>query len=170
MSQQKPTEVEAVIYAREFITHGNKTRAFQKTFPNSKAKHNILKSKACVFHKSNAISEAISKLSGSFTDGVKKEMQRTNDEFHVSIDERRRLLLDAVKLGLHKKYDKHGNEIAHSIPGAVSAIAELNRMYGDHAPTKIQTSTVSDDLSAIPTENLEKALSLLTQSEDGNNE
>ena len=46
------------------------------------------------------------------------------------------MLAAAAEKGLKDKKDAHGNMVAHNIAGTVAAIAELNRMEGDHAPIK----------------------------------
>ena len=62
--------------------------------------------------------------------------RRTDDEFSLSISRKKQMLVTAAEKGLKDKKDAHGNLVAHNIAGAVAAIAELNRMEGDHAPIK----------------------------------
>ena len=72
-----------------------------------------------------------------------KLSKQTEEEFNITVSDLKKMLVMAAQGGLKKKSDPQGNEVLHSIPGAVSAIAELNRMDGNHAPTK-QDHTSSD--------------------------
>ena len=54
----------------------------------------------------------------------------------VSVEWRMEMLQKAAELGLDVFMDKDGNARPNSISGSVSAIAEINKMTGAHAPTK----------------------------------
>lgn len=77
MSQQKPTEVEADIYARNYVEHGDQTRAFRATFPNSKAKQESLHQKASAFHKIVEVQSRIVEVRELMREVAEKEFNLT---------------------------------------------------------------------------------------------
>jgi hypothetical protein len=62
MSQGNPTQHEIDIYAGEFVLTGDKSKSWRKTFPNSKAKNNIVWSNACKMHSIAKVLERVIEL------------------------------------------------------------------------------------------------------------
>lgn len=143
MSQQNPTPEECSIYASEFIKSGDMTKSFRKAFPKSKAKPKSINEKASVLHKHLKIQSRIAEL---------QEITKTkhDEEFDLEVHELKKMLALAVKKGLKDKVDANGNKVAHNLSAAVSAVGELNRMNGNHAPVKNeQIGVVQTAVAAI---------------------
>ena len=130
MSQNSPTDMEANCYAEEWVLYGDRTRAWRKTFPNSKATEKSHHEKASVFHKIVKVQTRIKELQS-----ILKE--QSEEEFTLSTGELKKLLATAIQKGLKDRTDAHGNKVPVSVSGAVSAIAEINKMDGNHAVTKV---------------------------------
>lgn len=130
MSQARPTDLEATKYAASFIVCGKKSDAFRVAFPKSKATAKSIHEKACKMHKTAKVQARIKELSAILR-------KQSEDDFELSVSEIKLLLKKAIDKGLKNKTDAQGNKIAVSISGAVSALAEINKMDGNHAATKL---------------------------------
>ena len=73
---------------------------------------------------------------GKITARVEELRERACKAFDVTIEEKKKWLKHTVDMGLKTKTDAQGNKVAHNLAAAVSAVAELNRMDGDHAPIR----------------------------------
>lgn len=80
MSQANPTDAETDTYAREFIEHGDRSKAWRATFPNSKAKQEIVHSRASHFHKISKVQARIEELN-DLTKEIAKEKFGIDAEF-----------------------------------------------------------------------------------------
>jgi len=125
MSQNKPTEVECARYAEHYVKHGNKSEAWRNAFPESKAQAHTVWRRASLFHK-------ISDVQAKVTEYQQLTSEALKEEFNISASDIRKMLVGAATAGLRQINSK-----PVSIQGSVSALTELNRMNGNHAPTKI---------------------------------
>jgi len=132
MSQLSPTNVEANAYAENYVLYGDQTRAWRIAFPDSKAADKAKWENASLFHKIPKVLQRIAEIN-------KMLKKQSEEEFGLTVSEIKKLLATAVKKGLNDRTDKDGNKIGHavSISGAVSALNEMNRMDGNHAPTRL---------------------------------
>lgn len=136
MSQTKASVKEATAYAKSWILKNDMGKAFKAAFPKSKANKASIYTKASKLHKTVEIQSRILEMQES-------SKKATEEEFNISTSDLKKMLKNAAIMGLKPKIDAQGNRVAHSIPGAVSAISEINKMDGNHAPAK-QDLTSSD--------------------------
>ena len=131
MSQRTPTDVEADTYSQQYILHGDQAKAWAATFPKSKTTSKTRHEKASIFHKIDKVVARIIELKKISNESSKKK-------FGTTVDDIKQKLMFAIKRGLDDKFDQQGNKIPISIPGAVSAMAELNKMDGNHHQYEIK--------------------------------
>lgn len=143
MSQQNPTLAEATKYAESYILYGDQTRAFRAAFPDTKAKPESVNQKASAFHKIVNVQSRIKELQSN----LKKQ---TEEEFNLSVGQIKKMLTAAATKGLKNKIDMYGNEVPISIPGAVSALSEINKMDGNHAAARIDNTSSDGTMSPKP--------------------
>jgi len=130
MSQANPTKVQTNAYAENWVLYGDQSRAWRLAFPKSKCKPESVHQKASAFHRLVKVQSRIAEL--------QKTLQiQSEEEFSLSVSKLKQMLATAIAKGLKNKIDQQGNEVAHSIPGAVSAISEINKMDGNHQPLKL---------------------------------
>jgi hypothetical protein len=130
MSQTKPTDVEIEKFAKAIVLDGKtQADAFRVAFPESKAKPESAQRIAVNISQMVTVRSRIEQLKQE----AKEESQR---HFGATLQWKTQMLMKAVELGYSVRIDDKGNEIPNGIGAAVSAIAELNRMAGDHAPTR----------------------------------
>lgn len=110
---------------RHYIEHGSKAAAFRHAYAHKGWTKNSIQVNACKLFDNAMVS--------LWVEFYQDRMQET---FEATVDGITGKLIDAVNLGLQTKTDAQGNKIAHNIAGAVSALAELNKMAGNHAPVK----------------------------------
>lgn len=134
MSQGRPTIAEATAYAEEYILHGDQAKAFRAAFPKSKGKPKTINSKASRIHKTDNIQARIKELQ-------KVLKIQSEEEFSLSVSNIKQMLATAAAKGLKNRTDAQGNSVPVSIAGAVSALTEINRMDGNHAPAKTEDVT-----------------------------
>lgn len=142
MSQNKPTDAQIDAYAHHYVIHGNQSEAWRQAFPDNKAKPETQHEKASAFHKQDKVQARITEL---------REIARKQSEQEFGIDARqvKQMLTIAAQSGLRRIKDGRDNEVSANISGAVSALAEINRMDGNHAATKLQ---MGQDPNAAPVE------------------
>lgn len=133
MSQSNPTDKEAALYAEHFVRYGDKTKAFRNAFPDSKAKPAHQHTKASLFHNLSKVQQRIKEQEAI-------SRQHTNEHYALSVQDIKDKLVQVMEAGLKEKVDAMGNVSAHQLSAVVSAIAELNKMDGNHAPTKKEVS------------------------------
>lgn len=173
MSQANPTEVQANAYAENFILYGDKTRAFRAAFPDSKSKGPAQNVTAFRLHESPKIHLIIEELQKT----LKKQSE---EQFTLSVGWLKEQLQSAIKKGLEDKEimvsgpDGKRAKVkvggAVSISGAVSAIAEINKMDGNHAATKLALGGDKDNplaLTLLSDDAINLRLNALEKSEDG---
>jgi len=129
MSQSKPTEVQINAYAENYVLYGENTKAFRAAFPDTKGTMHTVNTKASKFNKIEAVQARVVEIRSN----LKKQ---TEEEFNVTVSDLKKMLIMAAQGGLVKKRDAQMNNIMHNIAGSVSAISEINRMDGNHAPSK----------------------------------
>lgn len=145
MSQSNLTDAEATKYAENYILYGDQTRAFRAAFPDSKAKAETLNQQAVHAHKQPKVCQRIDELRA-----ISKK--QSDEEFSLSVGEIKRLLAMAAKSGLNQKIDAQGNKVSHSIAGAVSALAEINKMDGNHYSDKQDAPKEESQVTKIEVE------------------
>lgn len=129
MSQQNPTDAEATKYAESYILYGDQSKAFRAAFPKAKAKPETVYVKASNLHKHDKIQVRIGELR-------KRMKDQSEEEFDLTASKIKMLLAKAASMGMKTKLDAQGNKVPVSLSGAVSAINEINKMDGNHAPTR----------------------------------
>ena len=130
MSQKNPTDLEIDRFAEAIVLQGKtKTDAFRAAFPDSKAKPEGAQVAATRMSALAKVRLRIDQLNQQ----SREEFQK---HFGATIEWKTKMLMKAVELGYSFRVDDKGNEIPNGIGAAVSAIAEMNRMSGDHAPSK----------------------------------
>jgi len=135
MSQRKPTQVEIERFAKAIVLDGKtQADAFRAAFPESTANPHTAQNVALGLSKLPEVRQRIEELKQE----AKEESQR---HFGATLQWKTQMLMKAVELGYSVRIDDKGNEIPNGIGAAVSAIAELNRMAGDHAPAKSEIKT-----------------------------
>lgn len=138
MSQRKPTANEIDAYAEAIVMDGcTKSDAWRKAFPESSANTNSVQRLASKFDQLSVVRSRIDELNQQ----SREEFQK---HFGATIEWKTKMLMKAVELGYSLRFDDKGNEIPNGISAAVSAIAEMNRMTGDHAAQKIEHSVDND--------------------------
>lgn len=142
MSQANPTDHEADVYAAEYVLTGDQSKAFRKAFPNSNAKPEVLWSKASTLFKNGKVQERIGKLQ-------KEQAEKDKKEFDLSAEQIKKMLVETFQASIKEKVDRYGNAVPNAPAAAVSALAEINRMNGNHASTK--TEITNPDGSLTPT-------------------
>jgi hypothetical protein len=110
---------------KHFFLHGNKADAYRHAYSTSKMSQSSVQREALRLFENPII-----------TPWVDYYQARNEGEFSLSISRKKQMLLAVAEKGLKDKKDAHGNMVAHNLAGTVSAISELNRMEGDHAPVK----------------------------------
>jgi len=149
MSQANPTEAQATAYAENYILYGDQTRAFRVAFPDSKGKSESNHTKATKLHKLVHVQSRIKELQ-------KILKKQSTEEFTLSVSYLKKALATAIQKGLADKLVAYGDDgkvvINHgpvSISGAVSAIAEINKMDGNHAAVRLAHGGDKDNPLAI---------------------
>jgi len=141
MSQRVPTPVEIDRFAEAIVLHGKtQTDAFRAAFPESKAKPETINRRATDVIRLSTIRARIEELKQQSRDEFQKH-------FGATVEWKTKMLMKAVDLGYSVRVDDKGNEIPNGIGAAVSAIAEMNRMSGDHAAIK---QDVKNDITGSP--------------------
>lgn len=138
MSQANPTEVQTNTYAENYVLYGDQTRAWRAAFPDSKAKAEVIHISASKLH-------AIPKVQLRIKELQTLSQEVSEKEFTVTVSELKEMLVTAAKGGLKSKVDAQENKVLHNIAGAVSAIAEINRMDGNHKETKLKLEHTGKD-------------------------
>lgn len=123
MSQTTPTDDEITLLAHEFIMHGDQVKAWRLTFPNSKAALNTQYTRASEAFARRGVQVRIEELRGL----SKKQSEK---EFTMSVAELKKVLAVVMKKGVSEG----------KLSAVVSAVAELNKMDGNNAPSKTEIS------------------------------
>jgi len=131
VSQQRPTVTQANKYAKNFILHGDMSKAFRAAFPESKLKPAGVNAKASAIHKTVEIQLRIDALQLAAKKAAEKKFALTTTDLQKTLKQ-------VMTKGLKDKNDQHGNKVPNNLSAVVSAIKEVNLMNGNHA--KIQGS------------------------------
>ncbi len=140
VSQANPTDIEATVYAKNYILYGDQSRAFRGTFPDSTGTPESNHQKASKLHKTVKVQSRIDELQQ-----IAKEQAET--DFKIGVGDLQRTLSNVIKEGLKSKKDALGNSIAIALPAVVAAVSEVNRMNGNHAATKTDHSSKDGSMS-----------------------
>ena len=108
-----------------YIQTGNASEAYRQAYDAGKMSEKVIHNKASDLLKRGDIGVRLEEL-----------RERACKVFDVTIEEKKKWLKLTVDMGLKTKTDAWGNKVAHNLAAAVSAVAELNRMDGDHAPIR----------------------------------
>ena len=127
MSQGNPTQHEIDVYCAEWILNGgDQSKAWRKTYPNNKAKDKTVWEMAAKMH---AMPKVFARLVVLQAETAEKDAV----EFDVSASELKKILFDTIAEA-RERDPATGKPFALGV--VPSAIAELNRMNGNHAATK----------------------------------
>ena len=130
MSQGNPTQHEIDIYCGEWILNGgDQSKAWRKAYPRSAMNDEGIYVKACNMHKMDKIQLRISELQAEQAD-------KDSQEFDLSAAELKEYLARIIKAGL----EVDGNGKYAGLSASTGAVAEINRMNGNHAATKGELS------------------------------
>lgn len=130
MSQRKPTQVEIERFAKAIVLDGKtQADAFRAAFPSSKSNPHTAQNVALGLSKLPEVRQRIEELKQE----AKEESQR---HFGATLQWKTQKLMEIIDLGMRAKFDQAGNETPTNLQASCTAIAELNRMAGDHAPTR----------------------------------
>ena len=141
MSQGNPTDLEIDRFAEAIVLHGKtQADAFRAAFPESTAKPESAQRIATKLIKLIKVKSRVEDLRQQSRDEFQKH-------FGATVEWKTKMLMKAVDLGYSVRVDDKGNEIPNGIGAAVSAIAEMNRMSGDHAAIK---QDVKNDITGSP--------------------
>eukprot|EP00914_Ancora_sagittata_P009928 GHVO01018893.1.p1 GENE.GHVO01018893.1~~GHVO01018893.1.p1 ORF type:complete len:155 (-),score=4.96 GHVO01018893.1:375-839(-) len=137
MSQANPTDNEVTLYAESYVLYGCQSTAWRNAFPRAKCSSNNVHTKASLLHKNAKVLHRIEEIRAA----LKKQSE---EEFKITTSDLKKMLVMAAQGGLKKKHDS----FLYNIPGAVSAIAEINRMDGNHSPKEIRSKSVVTEIPA----------------------
>ncbi len=154
MSQSNPTDIQVNNYAENYVLYGDQSRAWRVTFTESRCKPETVHYKASLFHKIEKVKKRITELRS-------KLIKQTEEEFSITVSDLKKMLVMAAQGGLKQKIDAQQNKIAVNIAGSVAAIAELNRMDGNHKP--IKQTVVNLNFNDLTEEELDRKIKQLEQ-------
>lgn len=129
MSQANPTDVQINTYAENYVLYGDQSRAWRVAYPDSKCKQEHVHTKASLMNGMAKVQQRINELRSKLS-------KQTEEEFSITVSDLKKMLVMAAQGGLKVRIDAQQNKVLNNIAGAVSAISELNRMDGNHAPVK----------------------------------
>lgn len=129
MSVRKPSQKQIDAFAVEFIQSNDRSKSFYAAFPDTKASPKTVQENACKIAKMPKVRTRIEKLRAELS-------KQTEVEFKISVQDLKQRLIDIANAGCELKTDKEGNQVPINLTAATAAIAELNRMDGNHAATK----------------------------------
>lgn len=150
MSQSRPTDAQANAYAENYVLYGDQSRAFRVAFPDSKGKPESINQKASAFHKIVNVQSRIEEL----RETIKKQAE---EKFAITTESLQRTLSEVMDVGLKSKKvvrkDGEGveyiddTETAQNLSAVVSAVAEVNKMNGNHAAARL---ALGGDPNGVP--------------------
>jgi len=123
MSQTNPSTKEISILAKEFIIHGDQVRAWRLAFPDSKAVAETQHSKASIAFTCKKVRARIAELHASSN-------AQSEKDFNMTVAELKKKLSEVMGKGVDQG----------KLAAVVSAIAEFNKMDGNHAVVKTEIS------------------------------
>jgi len=126
VSQRDPTQHEIDVYCAQWILNGgDQSKAWRVAYPKSTATDKNSWEKASTMHKSAKVRQRLSELQA-------QTAEKDAKEFDLSATELKEYLKRVMDAGLEE--DDSGKRVGLSATNG--AIAEWNRMNGNHAPTK----------------------------------
>ena len=120
-------------FCQDYILTGNASEAYRRNYNASNCSDTTINRKAKELIDNGKIAARIEELH--------REMKK---EFDVSVSQKKRWLVQVIKAGM----ESLDNGKPKGLSATVSAISELNRMDGDHAPAKHKVGT-DDELSSL---------------------
>ena len=127
MSQSDPTQHEIDVYAGEFVLIGDKTKAWRKAYPVSKAKPEAASVAAQKMHNFTKVLLRIVELQA-------KTAEEDAAEFDMSVTGLKETLNRVMVAGL----EQDGSGKYQGLGAVNGAVGEFNRMCGNHAPAKAE--------------------------------
>ena len=140
MSQANPTDIQTNAYAENYVLYGDQSRAWRIAFPESKSRPENVHVRASKLH-------AIGKVQARIEEIRSRLKKQTEEEFSITVSDLKKMLVIAAQGGLKTRLDAQQNTVPNNISGAVSAISEINRMDGNHAPSKQDHSSSDGSMS-----------------------
>ena len=127
MSQGNPTQHEIDVYCAEWILNGgDQSKAWRKAYPNSTQTEDSVWVRASNMHKMCKVQVRLVELQA-------ETAEKDAVEFDVSASELKKILFDTIAEA-RERDPATGKPFALGV--VPSAIAEINRMNGNHAATK----------------------------------
>ena len=155
MSQSNLTQHEIDVYCAQWILNGgDQSKAWRKAYPNSTADDKTIWEKAARMH-------AMSKVQTRLAELQAETAAKDAEEFDMSVSELKEKLKAVIDAGLAGRVDSEGNSSPANLGATVSAIAEFNRMSGNHATVKSITANV--DLAGLSDDELDAKIRALTE-------
>jgi len=144
MSLRKPTKPQVNRYAESFVLYGDKSKALLAAFPKTSMSSGTLNTAASAYHKLLQVCCRVEEL---------QNIAKTSgeDEFDLSVGQLKKTLSEVMEKGLGVEAAKGSKGSPPNLGAVVSAVAELNRMDGNHAAVKHAIGG-ADDLPPIPVE------------------
>ena len=153
----KYTQEEIELFAQEYALNGDRTGAYRKAKPNSKAKDSSVYSQASRMALDPEIQERVKELQNQAK--VKAE-----SSFGITVEQRLKWLQEIVEAGKEVYLDQLGNKRRENLAASRAAIATMNDMLGtteddeenkaqpleikftiSNAKGRIETTNVSDN-------------------------
>ena len=75
---------------------------------------------------------------------INRYRRQRDDEFNLSITDKKEFLLRVINAGLALYVDGNGSQRPENLAAVNSAIAEMNKMDGDYKPVQVQQDIVSE--------------------------
>lgn len=141
MSQANPTDIQMNAYAESYVLYGDQSRAWRVAYPDSLCKQAHVHTKASLMHGMAKVQQRVKEVRSNL-------IKASEEEFNITVSDLKKMLVMAAQSGLKLKIDAQGNKIPIAITGTVAAIAEINRMDGNHAAVK--QDHLSSDGSMTP--------------------
>ena len=127
MSQRDPTQHEIDVYCAQWILNGgDQSKAWRVAYPESTMTDANVNTKACNMHKMVKVRSRLDQLQA-------ETAAKDAVEFDMSASELKEKLNQVIAMGM--ELDPNGRR--QGLGATTSAIAEWNRMNGNHAATKI---------------------------------
>lgn len=151
MSQGNPTQHEIDVYCGEWILNGgDQSKAWRVAYPKSEVNEKGCWEKASKMNSMNKVRSRLAELQA-------ETAEDDAEEFDLSVSELKEKLSQIISLGMEK--DDSGK--LQGLGASTSAIAEFNRMCGNHA-------TIKQDINVIdktPDKRKSRIMELLSKSQ-----
>lgn len=112
-------------FCHKYIECGNASEAYRFAYNAENMKQESIAVKACELLKDVNIAVMVEELRA-----------KASEKFDITIEQKKKWLMQIVEKGLKPIYDAQGNEVPTDMAAARGAIAELNKMDGHLASLK----------------------------------